>query len=333
MNIDQLHEFLYYPTSGERWHLDHPGQLSPFYDKLQPIHDEGDTAYLFNFENTLKDEDFAVVKETRYTTIPMHFHKDMELNYIYEGSCTFVINHQLVTLHKGDVCILDSNVHHAAISEKSEHDIVINFVFKQSYFTNSFITRMSNKGVLTDFLLNAISRNQAHDQYLIFKTIENFKFHSVIQLLLCEYYAPDINYHELSKTYMTLLFMELINCIQTTKNETDVKRNHTIIDMLTYIEQHFVNCTLQDIGERFGFHPQYAGNLLKVKTGCTFQELKVRQQMSEAQALLANTSLSIQAVIREVGCSNDSYFYKKYKALYGMTPKQYRKELKRLSSK
>ncbi len=31
MNIQDLDEFLHIDTSGEKWHLKHPGELSPFY--------------------------------------------------------------------------------------------------------------------------------------------------------------------------------------------------------------------------------------------------------------------------------------------------------------
>ncbi len=84
----------------------------------------------------------------------------MELNYIYSGSCTFVINGREITLKKGDLCILDSDVWHSATSYKKEHDIVINIVFRRQFFDGVFLSRLSQQGVVASFLVDAVSRNR-----------------------------------------------------------------------------------------------------------------------------------------------------------------------------
>ena len=94
--------------------------------------------YCFDFVNTLKKDMIGMIKETRFTVIPKHHHVDMELNYIYSGSCTFVINGREITLKKGDLCILDSDVWHSATSYKKEHDIVINIVFRRQFLMECF---------------------------------------------------------------------------------------------------------------------------------------------------------------------------------------------------
>ena len=329
MNLDELHEFLYNLTDGEKWHLENPEKLSPFYNTLSPIIHNGEKCYMFNFKNTLKDKHFAVVKETRYTTIPMHFHKDMEMNYIYSGSCEFIINNKKVTLNKGELAILDSDVHHSAINIKNENDIVINFVYRKSYFTNRFLSRLSNKGIVTNFILDAISQNQKHDKYLIFDTSNNFKFHQIVQLLLCEYYSPSLNHNELSETYMILLFLELINSVQIQTNSYHCKnQNDKIIEILCFIEKNYKTCTLKELGNVFNFNPNYIGNFIKDKTGKTFQELKTLQQITEASILLAESSYSINEIISKVGCTNANYFYKKFKSIFHKTPKEYRSSIK-----
>lgn len=326
MDLHELNYFLHHVTKSEQWHLEHPGELSPFYKKMTPAIHNGEICYMFDFVNTLKDEEFAVVKETRFTTIPMHYHKDMELNYVYEGSCTFLINNQEITLHKGDVCILDSNTHHCATSEKGENDIVINFVFRKSYFNDGFLNRLSDKGLITNFLLSTLSNSQEHNKYLIFKTAENFRFHNIVQSLLCEYYAPSICYNELNKTYMALVFLELINSIYDNTNSEyiDSKSDQLIISILKYIEDNYKTCTLSSLADKFNFNQNYLSNLIKKKTGSTFQELKLTQQLTNASFLLTNTNKTINEIIDEVGCSNPSYFYKKFTSLFHQSPKSYR---------
>ncbi|WP_050637496.1 AraC family transcriptional regulator [Candidatus Stoquefichus sp. SB1] len=326
MNIQDLDEFLHIDTSGERWHLKHPGELSPFYANL-PLHNYHNMqCYCFDFANTLKTERIGVVKESRYTTIPPHYHKDMELNYIYEGTCTFIINGKEVTMTQGDLCILDTNVIHSATSYKSAHDIVINIVFKKEFFNSVFLSRLSQKGIITTFLLNAISKNRQHNQYIIFNTQNNFKLHTLIQFLLCEYFGPSRCFNELMQTYVSAIFLELINTLYDSQdtNYNDKMSQETLIPILNYIEENYTHCKLEDVSKKFGYNPNYLSNLLKKKTGMSFIEIKTAQQLTEGAFLLTNSQLTINEIVYKVGCNNINYFYKKFHAMYGMTPKEYR---------
>ena len=51
-------------------------------------------------------------------------------------------------------------------------------------------------------------------------------------------------------------------------------------------------------------------------------------RMEKAARLLQNEELSIQDVIAEVGISSRSYFYKEFTRRFGMTPKDYREQLR-----
>lgn len=326
MDINSLEDFLHTYTQSEHWHLTHPHQLSPFYNMLQKEYYLGQECYFFDFSNTLKNENIAIIKESRFTTIPAHHHKYMEINYVYEGTCTFLINNNEIVLNKGDLCILNPNVIHSATNYKCENDIIINIVFKRDFFNSVFLSRLSNKGIISKFLFNSISRNQHKDRYLIFHTTNNLKFHHVMQLLLCEYFEPSTCYTELIQTYITAMFLELINsiCAPDTIINNDNTSYDRILEYLNYIEYNYKNCSLKDLAYTFGYNPNYISNILKNSTGYSFSELKSLQQIIEASFLLANSDESINDIIFKVGCNNINYFYKKFKKVFHMTPKEYR---------
>lgn len=325
MNIEDLNDFLHLHTSGESWHLKNPNALSPRYENI-PIHHLNDrSCYYFDFERSLRANHLAIVKESRFTTIPSHYHKDMELNYIYEGSCTFEINGKVVTLKQGDLCILDSNVIHSATSLKSEHDIIINIVFKKEFFDSAFLSRLSSKGIITNFLYDAISTSRNHKQYLIFRTQNNFKFHSLIQFLLCEYYFPSCCDGELISVYTSAIFIELINTLhEMDESEQWATKHEEIISILQYIETNYKDCTLSCVTTEFGYSKNYVSFLLKKHTGKSFIQMKTAQQLTEAAFLFLNSDKSINEIIEKVGCHNYHYFYKKFEEKYGITPKGYR---------
>lgn len=322
MDLQRLEQYLYEETPSEKWHLIHPGVLSPFYDTLEKRRLGDQEYYYFDFHNTLKTELFGIVRETRYTTIPAHFHKDMELNYIYSGSCTFFMNGRTIRMEEGDLCILDSNVVHSAVSVKSSEDIVINVIFKKEYFDHVFLSRLSSKGIVVDFLLDMLSKSRDHDKYLLFHTKNNFKVHLLIQFLLVEYFFPSQCRHELIQQYSGALFTELIStsCIEPGLYTSQ----DGLLRILKYIERNFQRCSLSDTAAHFGYNANYLSNYLKVKIGKTFTEIKLSQQMMQSARLLEGTDMTIEEIVDYVGCSNISFFYKKFQDTYQTTPKGYR---------
>lgn len=50
------------------------------------------------------------------------------------------------------------------------------------------------------------------------------------------------------------------------------------------------------------------------------------QQLTQAALLLVNSDESVLDIIDKVGCTNCSYFYRKFAAAYRSTPLQYRQQ-------
>ncbi|HBM76303.1 MAG TPA: AraC family transcriptional regulator, partial [Clostridiaceae bacterium] len=212
MNYEQIEEFLHKETPSETWHILHPGKISPAYSNI-PICKIGDQqAYYFDFKNTLLNNNMALIKETRYTIIPPHFHKDMEMNYIYEGSCRFTINGRNIFLKKGDICILESNAVHSA-EYKGVNDIVINVVFRRSFFINHFFSQVPNQGIVMHFLMDSLLQEHENNKFLIFHTSEREQFHTAFQNLVCTYFNRDQLCRELLDAYIRIVFLELLNTI------------------------------------------------------------------------------------------------------------------------
>lgn len=99
----------------------------------------------------------------------------------------------------------------------------------------------------------------------------------------------------------------------------DLKRN-----IQAYIQANFRTTTLKETAAHFPFQPNYFSALVKKKTGKTFKQLLQECQMNMAANFLVNTDWSINHIIAEIGCSNATFFYRKFKVTYGLSPKSYR---------
>lgn len=97
-----------------------------------------------------------------------------------------------------------------------------------------------------------------------------------------------------------------------------------IVSILNHIERSYGDCTLESIASDTGYSTSYLSSLIKQKTGKTFSQIKLNQQLTEAAYLLNSTERSVQYVARKVGISNMSFFYSKFKEAFGETPGAFR---------
>ena len=206
MNRQQLEDFLFQYTESEQRHLrEQPPQLSPRYRNIPKVVYDGREMYQFNFGSLLRNRSVCVNKESRFTVIPEHIHSVIEFLYVYSGQCTQTINGKHITMLQGDICMLDTHVPHN-IQPLGQQDIVITIEMKKEYLTQGFLQRLGNNGIINGFLINALSSDAAHDQYLLFHNREETPIHSVIQSILCEYYDPQICSDKMIDAYMIVLF-------------------------------------------------------------------------------------------------------------------------------
>lgn len=137
-----LKQLLYTHTETEEWHRTHPGELSPRYNRVETTTINGEEVYLFDWKETLDENPVGLIKESRFTDIPPHINRDMELNYVYDGVCTFIVNGRRLLLKKGDVLICNTGVVRSVPYVKGEHDIVISIVFKKEMFDSLFLSQL-----------------------------------------------------------------------------------------------------------------------------------------------------------------------------------------------
>ena len=96
--------------------------------------------------------------------------------------------------------------------------------------------------------------------------------------------------------------------------------------ILAYIDGDPAGASLEGLAKQLGYSVVYTGSRVKSLTGETFGALVQRSRCRAAAVLLKETDEAVSSVIRKVGYQNESFFRKAFRALYGKTPLQYRKE-------
>lgn len=269
--------------------------------------------------------DLFFKKHARFIPISPHKHNHIEMAYIYSGEIKEVINGNLVTLKKGDLIILDTNVIHS-IEMAGLDDIMLNFAMSKEYFNNSFFNELSSNNIITNFILNSIYEKQKFNAYLAFHTSDNDNIHHIICKLASEFISPDIGSDVLKDNYIKILFTELIRLYNTQgENEASFNKQTQIsFEILNYIKDNYASTTLSEAAKHFNFNPNYFSTYVKKITGISFKDLVLQEKLNKASYLLRSTSIPIESICEEVGIGNINFFYKKFKERYGATPKKYR---------
>lgn len=82
--------------------------------------------------------------------------------------------------------------------------------------------------------------------------------------------------------------------------------------------------SLQVIAEQVHLHPRYLSQLFKEETGVNFVDYVNRKRLETAAQLIKSSDLNMEQIAGSVGFNTPAYFIKKFKELYGVTPKSYK---------
>ena len=85
---------------------------------------------------------------------------------------------------------------------------------------------------------------------------------------------------------------------------------------------------IEDIAAVCGINRSYFGKIFRNSTGRSPQEFLMNYRMVKATELLKLTSLSIADVGSAVGYENQLHFSRAFKNIYGVSPREWRKQNK-----
>lgn len=324
MDETQLDSYLRSLSESESLYITN-SQRSHDYTMPSTIELDGRQVFVFDKVGELSLDTIKITKHDRFAPVPLHVHTWVEINYIYSGSCTQIIDRETVVLTEGQLILIDTGVPHA-ILPTGENDIVINILLSKEMLSTAFLSRLSNKGIVADFLINAISEGRNHNHYIIFHSQDNKKIPRLMRDMLCEYFDQTAYFNEIIESYMVIIFTELLRVFRYDAHQPHAQAaNETsLIQILQYIENHYQTCTLSSAAAHFNYSTSYFSTFIKKHTGKTFNELVRMQKLTYASLLIAQTAEPIYEIASKVGYDNLTFFYKKFKQAYGVSPHEYR---------
>lgn len=234
-----------------------------------------------------------------------HMHRQYEIVYITHGEIKVSVNAEKKTIGKGEFCVILSNDVHSYSSERDSQGFVMIFsanvapdfanCFRQMQPANRFIDTRENK---EDF-----------SQY--FTAIMDSYLHKENNMIL--------------SGHIFILLGKIIDMLQLYKNKSP--ESDSIQRVLNYLEQNYEkNISLEFVAREIGVSRFHISRLFNNRIGCSFNHYLNCLRISRARRLLA-TDKNITDISFECGFESTRTFYRAFKEICGITPRQLRTEI------
>lgn len=263
---------------------------------------------------------------TRFVHFPKHRHNYVEVIYMCKGSTTHIVDGDEVVLEEGDLLFLNQNAVQEILPAREE-DIAVNFIVLPEFFNMAFSMMGEEENMLKEFLVGTLCGKNETTSYLYFHVADILPIQNLVENMVWTIFYGLSNKRSCNQITMGLLLLMLLNHMD--KMETGSSRFDKELTgvVLSYVEEHYKNGSLSELAGMLGYDVYWLSREIKKRTGKTYKELLQAKRMNQALYLLNSSTLPILDIIESVGYDNTSYFYRKFKEKYGMSPKEYREKL------
>ncbi|WP_312654191.1 AraC family transcriptional regulator [Aminipila sp.] len=252
---------------------------------------------------------------------PIHFHDDLEVVYVLEGSVGLKNGYYNYILKQGDIFILNDREIHS-FTKTDEDNMVMMLQMDLSYFSNYygnlknnfFVTDMHDddesldvlRNILGRIMMEVLEKGYGYEHKVIEST------HNLLACLLSDfqYFAMDDG--------------KYINETKNKSNKVLAGRLRRITDYM--YENYTRKLTLNEIADREHLSIYYLSHVIKEATGLSFQDLLSFIRVEESEKLLLGTNKKVGAISEEMGFSAVRYYIKHFKTWFEMHPQEYRKK-------
>lgn len=257
---------------------------------------------------------------------PVHWHEEVEIIRVVEGSGNVCVGGIWLELNKGDILLIPPFVLHT-INTKQHNDMVIDtVVFNLRLLDNS----NSDTTSLRNFA--PMLASAGNNPVLISQGTDINNSIGMSLDTICLTVDDGQGYMLAVKANLYWIFYHLYtNKIVSDKeaklSPSEDKKLYTIKKILQHIHANYTtNISIDAIATQSGYSPFYIMKVFKQFASSTIVDYINSMRCDTAGIQILSTNLEISQIASAVGFNNISYFNRQFLAQYGTTPKKYRAE-------
>ncbi|MBP1042204.1 helix-turn-helix transcriptional regulator [Vagococcus sp. BWB3-3] len=252
-----------------------------------------------------------------------HWHREIEIIYVTEGTINLGINDRPYTLRAGELVLINGgDIHYVLPSPGSER-----IVFQ---FDLAFFVKLDTDNVNLQEVFHHVEP---------FSPLWGKEQEATIRALLEECYQEEqrksIGYQFQIKGKLLVLLVHILRELpkkSVTQKSQLTMQNQDILEKLDkifcYVEDHYKQkIMLSEVASLVGYSDFYFTKFFKKNTGKTFITFLNDYRIDKAKWLLINSTANVSEIISQIGIENDKTFYRWFRHSMGMSPLMYRKKM------
>lgn len=259
------------------------------------------------YEKIPKDRDPVRLFDNKKTffSFPLHWHENIEMHFIFEGSATLRCGESVTVLKKGDFAIINSNELHEGLEGNCSYGCII---LPPSFFDENYV--IFQRCINDEYVCGLVNK--------IFTSHRNNTPYSSLEI----------------KGYTYLLIVYLIQNYTLENLSGDKYRNHfqklaKINKAIKFINENYTdNLTTSFLAKMVHLSEGHFCHLFKEVTEKTAKEYILSLRIEKALELLDTTEMTITEICYCCGFSDPNYFTRMFKQITGKLPSKIRSRSK-----
>ena len=234
-----------------------------------------------------------------------HFHNFFEVHFIENGSVTYKVENETVTISDGEYLLLADGTVHQKIEDDCDYSYHLTFQPIGSAYSMPSLNGYK-VGRMTDKMLYALRTVATH--------YEGYNR------------EPSL---DISSQLLQLIYG--ISKLEANQNAQHLptKQDSRLAYAKQYINDNiFRKISCSDVAAHCYLSPRQCSRIFQKYEGVTLKEYIDRERLLLAETLLTGGNMTIQEISERLGFCNEYYFHTFFKKLSGVTPSEYKHILK-----
>lgn len=298
--------------------------LEHFAAKYPLIDYHGREVFLFtNARDFGSNKHSVTIHASNHPVTPEHIYQYVLITYCYEGRFSMTVDGLPIVLEKGDCLITDRLVPHG-VDRTGPSDMAVDIVLNDRFFERRFLTDAARLG--SRFANELVMPGSAHTSWRLYRSSDDEFARTLVERILCEQLDIRVGSPDIIDDLAAALLTHLIRSYEKDIADTEAaKRDSELVGTVReYIAQNYRDGNLSRMTQALGYDSSYLSSFIRRETGVTFKQTVNAERMRHAELLLQTTSMTIADIASEVGITNITMFYRRFRDYFGCTPQEYR---------
>lgn len=286
--------------------------------------------YSYEIVTTPKRIPAKIVIHTDPGVVLKHWHKDLELSYLYKGTATFSTNGKTTVVENKELFLANNGDVHSVMDYGTDMVTMITILISYNFIKDN-CPDIDNLEFKLEGNEKSLKRLKDIHEEIVNMYIEDMKINNKFLVFVDDENSSDkFHYLKIESLLYEILYILLNdfsikrNANLDLKNERNLERLKIITD---YIDENYKdNISLDEIADKYQLTKEYLATMFKKYMRITVGTYLKNIRLTSAYRDLMNSDYSINQLAFDNGFPNIKSFINSFKEYYGETPYKYKKK-------